>query len=71
MRPVGEEETEIELILFVDPRGHIPTWLVNMAQKSMPYNFLRALEEKASQTNYELRPSFKKMLDQLLALLKY
>jgi hypothetical protein len=71
MRPVGEEETEIELILFVDPRGHIPTWLVNMAQKSMPYNFLRALEEKASRTNYDLRPSFKKMLDQLLVLLKY
>ncbi|MBW1693788.1 MAG: hypothetical protein JRJ41_06445 [Deltaproteobacteria bacterium] len=71
MRPVGEEKTEIELILFVDPRGHIPAWLVNMAQKSMPYNFLRALEEKASRTNYELRPSFKKMLDQLLVLLKY
>lgn len=71
MRPVGKGETEIELILFVDPRGHIPTWLVNMAHKSMPYNFLRALEEKASHTNYELRPSFKKMLDQLLVLLTY
>lgn len=71
MRPVGEEETEIELILFVDPRGHIPAWLVNMAQKSMPYNFLKALEEKAGRTNYELRPSFKKMLDQLLVLQKY
>ena len=71
MRPVGKGETEIELILFVDPRGHIPTWLVNMAQKSMPYNFLRALEEKASRTNYELRPSFKKMLDQLIILLTY
>ncbi len=71
IRPVGKGETEIELILFVDPRGHIPTWLVNMAQKSMPYNFLRALEEKANRTNYELRPSFKKMLDQLLVLLKY
>jgi hypothetical protein len=31
IRPVGKGETEIELILFVDPRGHIPTWLVNMA----------------------------------------
>jgi hypothetical protein len=71
LRPVAKGETEIELILFVDPRGHIPTWLVNMAQKSMPYNFLRALEEKAGQTNYELRPPFKKMLDQLLVLLEY
>lgn len=69
MRPVDKGETEIELILFVDPRGHIPTWLVNIAQKTMPYNFLKALEKKASRTSYELRPSFKKMLDQLLVLL--
>ncbi len=70
MRPAGIGKTEIELILFVDPRGHIPTWLVNMAQKSMPYNFLKALEEKASRTSYELRPSFKEMIDQLVALLR-
>lgn len=69
MRPAGIGHTEIELILFVDPKGHIPTWLVNMSQKSMPYEFLKALEEKASRTNYELRPSFKEMLDQLFALL--
>ena len=71
LRPVGKGETEIELILFVDPRGHIPAWLVNMFQKSMPYNFLRALEEKAGRTNYKLRPPFKKMLDQLFVLLEY
>ncbi|MBW2192213.1 MAG: hypothetical protein JRF27_00320, partial [Deltaproteobacteria bacterium] len=69
IRPANMEQTEIEFILFLDPRGHIPTWLVNMAQKSMPYDFLMALEKKAGQTSYELRPSFKKMLDQLLALL--
>ena len=70
MRPAGIGQTEIELILFVDPKGHIPTWLVNMSQKTMPYEFLKALEEKASRTNYELRPSFKEMLDQLFALLR-
>ena len=70
IRPAGIGQTEIELILFVDPQGHIPTWLVNMSQKTMPYEFLKALEEKASRTNYELRPSFKEMLDQLFALLR-
>jgi hypothetical protein len=70
MRPAGIGQTEIELVLFVDPKGHIPAWLVNMSQKTMPYEFLKALEEKASRTNYELRPSFKEMLDQLFALLR-
>ena len=70
MRPAGIGQTEIELILFVDPKGYIPAWLVNMSQKTMPYEFLKALEEKASRTNYELRPSFKEMLDQLFALLR-
>jgi len=69
MRPAGIGQTEIELILFVDPKGHIPTWLVNMAQKSMPYDFLKALEEKAGRTSFELRPSFKEMLGRLVALL--
>ncbi len=70
MRPAGIGQTEIELILFVDPKGHIPTWLVNMSQKSMPYNFLKALEKKAGRTSFELRPSFKEMLDRLVALLR-
>ncbi|MFC1828156.1 START domain-containing protein [Thermodesulfobacteriota bacterium] len=68
IRPVGMEQTEMEFILVLDPRGHIPAWLVNMAQKSLPYEFLTALEKKAGQTSYELRPSFKEMLDQLIAL---
>jgi hypothetical protein len=70
MRPAGLGQTEIELILFVDPKGHIPAWLVNMSQISMPYDFLKALEQKAGRTSYELRPSFKEMLDRLFALLR-
>jgi hypothetical protein len=70
LRPKDIGQTEVELTLFVDPRGHIPTWLFNMAQKSLPYDFLRALEEKASRTSYKLRPSFKEMLDQLISLLR-
>lgn len=65
IRPAGSGQTEIELMTFVDPKGHIPAWLVNMSQKSLPYDFLKALEEKASQTNYELRPTYKEMLEQL------
>ena len=70
LRPKDIGQTEVELTLFVHPRGRIPTWLFNMAQKSLPYDFLRALEEKASGTSYKLRPSFKEMLDQLISLLR-
>jgi START domain len=69
IRPAGKEKTEIELILFLDPRGYIPAWLVNMAQKKMPYDFLRALEKKAAKTNFELRPAFQNLLVKLLGLL--
>ena len=69
LRPVGENRTEIELILYIDPKGKIPVWLVNMVQKSMPYNFLSALEKKAMESRYALRPGLKKMLDSLLILL--
>ncbi|MFC1859290.1 START domain-containing protein [Thermodesulfobacteriota bacterium] len=68
IRPAGRVKTEVELIIFLDPKGYIPTWLANIAQKSLPYNFLRALEEKASTTNFELRPTFQKMLNDLIAL---
>ena len=70
MRPKDTGQTEIEFIIFVDPRGQIPIWLINIVQKSLPYDFLKALEKKASRTNYKLRPSFKEMLDQLVSLLR-
>ena len=70
MRPVGESRTEIEFILLLDPRGHIPTWWVNIFQKSMPFEFLKALERKAGETEYYLRQSFRKILNELIALLQ-
>jgi hypothetical protein len=51
MRPKDTGQTEIEFIIFVDPRGQIPIWLINIVQKSLPYDFLKALEKKASRTN--------------------
>ena len=57
------------MILFVDPKGYIPARLVNIFQKSLPYNFLKALEEKAATTSYPLRPSYRKLLNDLKAIL--
>ena len=32
MRPVDTEHTEIRFTFFLDPKGYIPSWLVNMKQ---------------------------------------
>ena len=69
LRPAPDGRTDIELILYVDPMGFIPAWLVNLSQKKLPYNFLHALEKKARQTEYTLRPSYRKLLDKLEFLL--
>jgi len=68
-RPADADRTEIDLVLFVDPRGYMPSWFVNMAQRRMPYNFLKALEQKAQATTFPLRPAFQQMLDELRSLM--
>jgi len=65
LRPAGERQTEVALQLYVDPRGAIPGWIVNMFHKRLPYNFLRALEKKAGTTNFELRPVYRNILKEL------
>ena len=66
LRPAGSHHTEMDIILFVDPKGAIPAWLANLAQRRMPYDFLRALEKKATATHYPLRPAFRSLLDRLV-----
>ncbi len=70
MRPAGRDRTEILFTFFLDPRGYIPSWLTNMKQKELPYNFLKSLEEKAGMTHFQLRPAFQSYLDQLNVILK-
>ena len=70
VRPAGEGRTEVDLILFVDPKGFIPAWMVNLFQKKLPYNFLKALERKAATSSYPLRPSFQPVLAELKSLLE-
>ena len=70
MRPAGKQHTEVLFIFFLDPKGYIPSWLANMKQKELPYNFLKSLEEKAGKTHFELRPAFQDYLDQLNILLE-
>ncbi len=38
-----DEKTQVDVTVHMDPRGSLPTWLVNMIQKSWPMNTLSAL----------------------------
>jgi len=69
-RPISERSTEVSMLLYVDPKGLIPAWLANMFQKKLPYNFLRALEKKASITDFEVRPQFQRLVKDLEAILE-
>ena len=69
LRPAGPRRTEINLTLLVDPAGDIPVWLVNLLQRTAPLDFLRKLEKKAQSTNFELRPKFREVLNELITLL--
>jgi len=40
-------KTHVEVEVFTDPKGAIPTWLVNLVQKDWPHNSITRLSERA------------------------
>ncbi|MBD64603.1 MAG: hypothetical protein CME62_05325 [Halobacteriovoraceae bacterium] len=60
------EDTYVELILLVDPKGSIPTWAVNLVQSSMPYDFIMSLSEFASKTKLTCPEGIKELIDQMI-----
>lgn len=70
-RPLNKKQTYVELTAFIDPRGSIPSWIINFYQTSWPIDFLEAIEERANEHNKSLRPGLQAMLDELLDLMKW
>lgn len=69
LRPISERKTYVEWTIFADPRGNIPTWLVNFYQRGFPIKFFRAVEKRAQSTNFKLRPGLQTMLEELRLIL--
>lgn len=69
-KPIGPKKTYVELTAFVDPRGSIPTWVVNFFQRKWPITFLKAIEERANKVKPEPNKGITKMLKELLSLLE-
>jgi len=59
------EETDVEMILLVDPMGSVPKWAVNVMQVSLPHNFIMSLNKFASESKLETRPGIKKLITAL------
>ncbi|MGK0367647.1 MAG: hypothetical protein ACI9QD_000785 [Thermoproteota archaeon] len=47
IRPL-KNKTLVDMIIKVDPKGSIPHWVVNIVQKSMPYDFLTSITNYAN-----------------------
>lgn len=70
-RPLDKNRTYVELTAFIDPKGSIPTWIINFYQQGWPIDFLKALEKKATVNPKPLRPGLRDMLSQLLKLMNF
>jgi hypothetical protein len=70
IRPAGAGRTYIEWTVFGDPRGSIPTFLVNFFQKKMAVGFFQALEKRSREVKIPLRPGLVQMLRDLDQVLK-
>lgn len=42
----GEDKTYVDVIVALDPKGALPGWVVNLVQKSWPYNTLSSLRKQ-------------------------
>ena len=47
MKPVSSQETNVEVTIHVDPRGQIPSWIVNLIQRNWPYRFIKGMERRS------------------------
>jgi hypothetical protein len=53
LRPTaGGKHTWIEYQVHADPGGSLPTWIVNMATKTLPYKTLMNLRKQAARRRY-------------------
>ncbi len=70
IRPVGLDKSYIEFIAAIDPKGSIPSWIVNFFQKKWPATFLRAMEKRSREFSPPLKPGLTKMMNDLLREMK-
>jgi hypothetical protein len=53
------DRTHVEVEVFTDPRGSIPTWMANLVQKDWAYNSITRLAERAMEADVVPAPELK------------
>ena len=48
--------TKVEVEVVTDPKGMIPSWIINLVQKSWPVKSIRNLVERASKEDIKIVP---------------
>ena len=56
LTPKGKGQTAIEVEIHTDPKGMIPTWIVNSIQKSWPVSTLNGVREQAKRKDIKAFP---------------
>ena len=54
----GEERTRMRVEVHTDPKGRLPTALVNRIQRGWPSGTINGLSERAAQPGVEIHPAF-------------
>ena len=49
LMPIEAGQTQVDLLLDVDPRGKLPQWIVNIIKQKMPFELLKGLKEKLAE----------------------
>lgn len=65
--PKGNK-TKIELIILADPRGNIPTWIVNLFQVDVPFSYIKSMRAQAKKEKRALLPGIAKLLNEYYQL---
>jgi hypothetical protein len=69
LRPINDKQTYVEWTLHVDPRGSLPSWLVNFYQSRYPIDFFITAIKRANQVPLNLPNGMAILLNQLNRLL--
>lgn len=54
----GNSQTKIEVEVITDPKGMIPTWIINLVQKSWPVKSIQNLVTRAAKDDIPKAPEF-------------
>lgn len=67
-KPLSLDKTFVDFEVHVDPKGNIPAWIVNIVQKSFPYDFLTGLANFCRKTKLKPNAGVQAMIDDYFKL---